>query len=223
MLSKDMIKAAGLAAEASLAIFGETLAAEMAPTLFGFGSQSSLIRRGGASAARKWFWDPRTYKTVASEYWKIGGGAAGRELHHWFLPQRWLKKFPEYFPTARRALTNAGFNLVELPGWLNNWLGRGALRELKELAFRAGVLSLLYAEFKASYEETSRFLRGGAPSRSVGGNSNLEPPSSRPDGGIHLAGRDWSARLLQDGSSVFSEASVSRVPPTTHVSQNTFR
>ena len=63
----------------------------------------------------RFFYDPRKYKSVSREYWKIRGGAGDMSLHHWLFPQRatWV---PE-------GLRNAGFNLMELPRGFNSWMG----------------------------------------------------------------------------------------------------
>jgi RHS repeat-associated protein len=60
--------------------------------------------------------DPRKWKTV-SRWRRAGRGwATSWELHHWVFPQRWT-----FIPQWAR---NAGFNLVLVPRWLNNYMGR---------------------------------------------------------------------------------------------------
>lgn len=64
---------------------------------------------------RQFFWDPRKFSKISRRYWAPRGGAAGRSLHHWLLPQRaaWVPQ----------GLRNAGFNLLNMPKVLNGPLG----------------------------------------------------------------------------------------------------
>jgi len=74
-----------------------------------------------ASRVQRFFWDPRKFRTIGRAYWNARGGAAGRSLHHWLLPQRatWIPQ----------GLRNAGFNLLNMPRvlrgplGLNQWMG----------------------------------------------------------------------------------------------------
>ncbi len=90
----------------------------MAVTL-GLGAWGGMANGAGTL---KFFWDPRDFRKISREYWAIFGPANGRSLHHWLFPQRarW----------APLGLRNAGFNLLEMPGWptirgfnLNTWMG----------------------------------------------------------------------------------------------------
>jgi RHS repeat-associated protein len=66
-------------------------------------------------------WDNRTFASVRQQYWRISGGANGSNLHHWLFQNSW-KWVPQ-------GLRNAGFNLIEIPGFLNQWAGGIAFRE----------------------------------------------------------------------------------------------
>ena len=93
------------------------------PTVGGRGTTGDRI--GFLTRARRFFWDPRDFKSeISPKYWAPRGGAKGRALHHWLLPQkaRWIPQ----------GLRNAGFNLIELPSLrgvfhrslsLNTWMG----------------------------------------------------------------------------------------------------
>ncbi len=75
----------------------------------------------------RFFWDPRTWDTITRGYWRVHNATGGRTLHHWLIPKRW-DSFPE-------GLRNAGFNLLNMPGFrflslnvqqlggLNQWMG----------------------------------------------------------------------------------------------------
>jgi RHS repeat-associated protein len=79
---------------------------------------------GLLTRARRVFWDSRDFRTISREYWAARGGANGRSLHHWLMPQR-----RQWVP---QGLRNAGFNLVDLPAargvfhrslGMNQWMG----------------------------------------------------------------------------------------------------
>ena len=77
---------------------------------------------GFVEGVKEFFWNPQPFKAVVSrDYWDRYGPAFGRSLHHWFFPQKWTW-IPE-------GLRNAGFNLLEMPpfidfrGGLNSWMG----------------------------------------------------------------------------------------------------
>ncbi|MBT1704922.1 DUF6531 domain-containing protein [Chryseosolibacter indicus] len=96
---------------------------------------------------RRIFWDPRSFENVSSQYWRVTRGANGNALHHlWFQNQsRWVPQ----------GLRNAGFNLLEIPGALNTWMG-GRLG--RELAFRGIVTTILTGTGVGSYAGTSALL-----------------------------------------------------------------
>src|ERR1051326_4958967 len=65
----------------------------------------------------RFFYDKRKWDTIRHAYWAARGGSDGMHLHHWFFPQR--AGIPE-------GIRNAGWNLIEIPGWLNSTMnGRG--------------------------------------------------------------------------------------------------
>ena len=125
-----------------------------------FGNTWKLLWKGYngklSYGVSKLFWNPggadplRTYteqtafKSISGQYWRQSGGAGGKALHHlWFQNQsRWIP----------RGLRNAGFNLLEIPGPLNTWMGG---RLWRELAFRSGVATLLTGVGLSSYGITS--------------------------------------------------------------------
>jgi RHS repeat-associated protein len=76
----------------------------------------SVWRRFTRSSFARFFIDKRLYESIRDAYWAARGGANGWNLHHWLFPRKW-KWVPE-------SVRNAGFNLVALPGWLNQWMGR---------------------------------------------------------------------------------------------------
>lgn len=206
----DAMKFWGHAAEVSediaFSFMGEAVAAELLPSLFSFGNEARLVKEGGAGAIRRWFFNAEKYGKTSSRYWRGTAKLLGRELHHWFLPRRWLKYLPDVFPKLRLGLTNAGLNLLELPTWLNQWLGRGALREVKELAFRVGLLKLLKEEFQAVYRATAKFL----------GTDNV---TSQPEGKEAHAGADARPAGPLNGASTASPGG--QYPSPTQASQDT--
>jgi RHS repeat-associated protein len=73
------------------------------------GGRLASLGRGAGRFIR----DPRGFKRVSEQYWDdvTGFGPAnGRSLHHWFTPQR-------------EGGSNAGWNLMVVPGRLNSWMG----------------------------------------------------------------------------------------------------
>jgi RHS repeat-associated protein len=74
-----------------------------------------------SGALQRFFWNPRTFKTISQQYWRQFGPANGGSLHHWLIPQRW-----SWIP---QGIRNAGFNLLRLPNismgslGLNQWIG----------------------------------------------------------------------------------------------------
>ncbi len=110
-----------------------------------FGSQATLLRSN-----KGWIrliYDPRKFKTVSREYWKISSGADGKALHHLFF-QNQTKWIPE-------GLRNAGFNLLEIPASLNTWMGG---RLAREASFRLAVTVTLRGTFLGSYQATQAML-----------------------------------------------------------------
>jgi hypothetical protein len=117
------------------------------------GNNWTLIRRDRSNILR-WFWDNRSYDAVRTQYWRVSKGSHGLNLHHWLIPRRWARRWP-FIP---RGLTNSGLNLVELPAGFNQWLGRGALREVKEFGFRIIFGASLYGSYKGGDYIGSEFM-----------------------------------------------------------------
>ena len=85
------------------------------------------VRGGLAKGARRFFSDPRNFKTISRQYWEGRRGANGWHLHHWLIPRR-------------AGGPNAGWNLLELPGNLNSWMNGTSLpRNAAEWAIRVAV------------------------------------------------------------------------------------
>ncbi len=107
----------------SWAYFGGDIAGTILPMFIGgAGAARGALAMGGKSGsvfarfgrgAKGFFYDPRKFGTVSNQYWRRSGGfgpANGRHLHHWFTPQR-------------VGGTSARWNLMELPGGFNSWMG----------------------------------------------------------------------------------------------------
>jgi RHS repeat-associated protein len=91
--------------------------------------------RGGRLAslgrgAKRFFHDPRAYKSVRDQYWGYMGGAGSKSLHHWMIPQR-----------AGRV--NAGWNLLVLPRRFNSWMNGQGISRFAEMGIRAGIPGML--------------------------------------------------------------------------------
>jgi len=71
-----------------------------------------------ARSAGRFFYDNRTFNAVRQQYWRANGPANGQSLHHWLFPQR--------ATGIAQGVRNAGFNLMEMPGRLNSWMGYAA-------------------------------------------------------------------------------------------------
>jgi len=100
--------------------------------------------------------DAAGFKSVSDQYWRVSGGANGKNLHHWLF-QNQTKWIP-------RGIRNSGLNLLELPARLNNWAGG---RFLREALIRTGVLGILGATGYGSGKATQELL------------DKLDPSSSR--------------------------------------------
>ena len=83
--------------------------------------------------------DPRQYPTVRRQYWAARGGAGPtRTLHHWWRPQR-------------LGGSNAGWNLLETPRWLNSRMGPPGPWRAAEWAIRGMPLSLVGGAAQGGY------------------------------------------------------------------------
>jgi RHS repeat-associated protein len=121
--------------------YGEWAGAGLSVAMGGAGAVKGALRMGGRTGSMmarllrgggRFFRDPRQFSTVSDQYWR-NVGANGNHLHHWLFPQR--------SPLA----SNAGFNLLELPGAVNSYMnGVGFLPQAAEwgirLAIPAGVM-----------------------------------------------------------------------------------
>jgi hypothetical protein len=114
------------------------------------GNLGALIEQHGiVSELRRFFWD-NVGRWARTRYWKAGGGAGNRVLHHWLFPDRW-----KWIPNGLRQ---SGMNLVEISRSLNSRMGGGPWRELEELAFRAGLFIVMAAEEWAVIAATREFV-----------------------------------------------------------------
>lgn len=95
-----------------------------------FSNKLSLLRNPRSPYnIRNIFSDDRPFRNVTSQYWRASGGARGNSLQHTFALNS--GNMPRWF-------RNAGFNLVEVPGRINSWMGANTLRNLM---FRGQVLT----------------------------------------------------------------------------------
>jgi hypothetical protein len=109
-----------------------------------FGNNLKLLRNPRTRyGIRNIFWDPRNFKAVSQQYWRISGGAQGKSLQHLFFQNQttWISQ----------GLRNAGFNLLEIPAGLNTWMGG---RLARELTFRATVLGMAGGSGYGAYRGT---------------------------------------------------------------------
>jgi hypothetical protein len=91
------------------------------------GQSGTLASRVGRGALR-FVSDPRQFRTASRQYWDARGRAgASRTLHHWYRPQR-------------AGGSNAGWNLLQLPRWLNSRMGPPGPWRMMEQGIRWGVL-----------------------------------------------------------------------------------
>jgi RHS repeat-associated protein len=121
--------------------FGEALGVGTSLALGGASAARGALAMGGRSGSlatrlarglRRFGSDSRRYSSVSRQYWGARGGAGGKHLHHWGIPQR-------------AGGPSAGWNLMELPGGLNSWMGYSGAGRVVEGAIRAGVPGSLAA------------------------------------------------------------------------------
>ncbi|MCC5929576.1 MAG: hypothetical protein JJU28_10050 [Cyclobacteriaceae bacterium] len=119
-----------------------------------FGSTMTLLRKGYSSSSRlqygieRLFWNNRSFSSVSNQYWSQSVGRAnGKALHHLFFQNQ-----TQWIP---RGIRNAGFNLLEIPGPLNTWMGG---RFGREVAFRGLISTLLAGTGYGSYKLTDSLL-----------------------------------------------------------------
>jgi RHS repeat-associated protein len=120
----------------------------------------------------RFFWDSRAFPTISRQYWLRNGPAAGRSLHHWLIPQRGF--FGWQFP---RGITNAGFNLLELPKilpgplGLNQWMGLalrwGGIRAVAGMIVENGIRVLIPVTANAVYH-AGRWLGNEIATKALG-------------------------------------------------------
>ncbi|MFW6154291.1 MAG: RHS repeat-associated core domain-containing protein [Planctomycetota bacterium] len=105
----------------------------------------------------RFFYDPRTFKTISHGYWqRFSTPHVGRSLHHWLIPQK-CKSIPV-------GIRNAGFNLLNMPKilqgniTLNTWMGFainwGGRRALAAMFTTWGVRILIPASVLGAYHAT---------------------------------------------------------------------
>jgi len=124
-------------------------------------SRATTSLRELGSSITKFFYDPRRFGKISSEYWAAHGPANGSSLHHWLFPQKatWV---PE-------GIRNAGFNLLTLPpargvfhetlglnqwmGFAQNWGSQAAFQaNLMSNAIRVGIPSMAATSGYLGYE-----------------------------------------------------------------------
>jgi RHS repeat-associated protein len=138
----------------SLIGIGRTLLKELAPNE-GIGSGTKLITK----LKRFFVQDLKTYKPDASviyrvlrEHFKVStrrGLQSMFEMHHWLIQHGWYKGSNAVNnPFLRRVLQkigDAGWNLIPIPGPINNALGKSALATI---SFAEKILSTISQEFQ---------------------------------------------------------------------------
>ena len=110
-------------------------------TALTLGSAGALGALTKGASLSNFFWDSRNFSTISRGYWGAEG-ASGMSLDHWLFSQAAARA-----GTIPGGIANAGFNLLEMPGSWNTWLGfapnwRGAqavLSNLARLGIQAGV------------------------------------------------------------------------------------
>ncbi|MFG3604428.1 DUF6531 domain-containing protein [Micromonospora chersina] len=122
------------------------------------------------------------FKRVSQQYWR--GQADGSALHHLWVSQR--ANVPRWFEGFR----NAGWNLLETGGAFNSWMGRGALRDVKEWAFRGAAAGVLALTGYGSYAATSQVMADASSGADSSNSHGTASPASLggiggdSDGGI---------------------------------------
>lgn len=111
-----------------------------------FGNTWRLLRNPRTEYSLKnIFWDSRTYDAIRQQYWRRG--ANGSSLQH-----LWSLRTNGILPQPMR---NAGWNLLEVPGSLNTWMGDNLARNL---SLRGIVASILTGTGLGSYKATSGIM-----------------------------------------------------------------
>ena len=114
--------------------------AQVARGAFAMGGRSGGLATRFGRGLRRFVSDPRRHSTVSRQYWAARGGAGPtRTLHHWYGPQR-------------AGGSNAGWNLLELPRWLNSRMGPPGPWRAAEWTIRGAVpLSLAGGGAQGAY------------------------------------------------------------------------
>lgn len=121
----------------------------------GAGIIGGAIARGGAGVVGRFFFDPRAFRTISGEYWGARGGAQGMSLDHWMIGQAAGRT-----AGVPSGVSNAGWNLLELPMGLNRWLGfapnwggtQAALANAARTGIQVGVPAAAAGAGYAGYE-----------------------------------------------------------------------
>ena len=94
------------------AVIGGLTAAAIYSGAWGLARAVGIPLRGGTSlqiglkSFSRFFNDPRSFNYISRIF--FNGNAGGRSLHHWLIPQRL---------GVSQGLQNAGFNLLNMPGF----------------------------------------------------------------------------------------------------------
>jgi RHS repeat-associated protein len=116
----------------------------------------------GASLSN-FFWNSNSFRSISSAYWGAEG-AGGMSLDHWLFSQAAARA-----GTIPSGIANAGFNLLEMPGSWNTWLGfapnwggtQALLANLARLGIQAGVPAAAATAGAAGYAVGSDANRCG--------------------------------------------------------------
>ena len=111
----------------------------------------------GASLS-KFFWNSNTFPSISRAYWGARGGAGGMSLDHWFFSQAAVRS-----GAVPAGLANGGWNLFEMPMWMNSWLGlapnwggmQAVLARMARLVIQIGVPASAVASGYAGYQAGS--------------------------------------------------------------------
>jgi hypothetical protein len=118
---------------------------ELRPSRGGSGPRRwQNVRPDLATRVTRFFKDKRSFEEISREYHQ--GDAGGMALHHWLF-RRSTTSIPE-------SVRNAGFNLIEIPGWLNTKMGfaQAAINPLGvRVSWRAVELSIRGAVIAAPF------------------------------------------------------------------------
>jgi RHS repeat-associated protein len=119
------------------------------------GSGAGLLGRAGLSGIGNFISNSSKFKNISSAYWGARGGANGMSLDHWAISQAAGRS-----GAVPQSLVNGGWNLLEMPGTWNTWLGfapnwggtQAALANAARVGIQVGVPAVAAGAGYAGYE-----------------------------------------------------------------------